>query len=191
LAVPAVLLGLQGERVVLYLALHITYCVWWLVEQWLLPARQEQIFRDRIGPGLVVASVLYVGLFFSLPGWLAMANPAPLSPYAAALAIVMFSFGSLINTAADVQKTTAKELGAGLVQDASWRRIRHVNYLGDLIRYASFAVLAGSAWAWVLPASVLLVYLQRIGAKEEALEQRYPGFPDYRSRSWRLIPWIW
>ncbi len=84
LAIPAVVLGLQGERVVLYLALHITYCAWWLVEQWLLPARQEQIFRDPAGPGLVVATVLYVGLFFCLPGWLAMANPAPLAPITAA-----------------------------------------------------------------------------------------------------------
>jgi protein-S-isoprenylcysteine O-methyltransferase Ste14 len=191
LAIPALVLGLQGERVVLYLALHISYCVWWLVEQLLFPARRQQIFRETVSAPLAVVIVLYVGVFFALPGWLAMANPTPLSPYGAALAIVMFSFGSLINTAADVQKTTAKELGAGLVQDASWRSIRHVNYLGDLIRYASFAVLAGSPWAWLLPVSVLLMYLQRIGAKEEALEQRYPGFADYRSRSWRLIPWIW
>ncbi|MFM7676176.1 MAG: DUF1295 domain-containing protein [Synechococcus sp.] len=191
LAVPAVLLGLQGERVVLYLALHITYCVWWLVEQWLLPARQEQIFRDRIGPGLVVASVLYVGLFFSLPGWLAMANPAPLAPLTLALAVVLFSFGSLINTTADVQKTTARQLGEGLVCDGAWRRIRHVNYLGDLLRYSSFAVLAGSPWAWLVPLSVLLVYAQRMNAKEESLAQRYPTFADYRSRSWRLLPGLW
>lgn len=191
LAIPALVFGLQAERVVLYLALHISYCIWWLVEQLLFPARRQQIFRDAIGWPLAVATVVYVGLFFALPGWLAMANAAPLSPYIAALAVVMFSFGSLINTAADVQKTTAKELGAGLVQDGSWRRIRHVNYLGDLIRYASFAVLAGSPWAWLLPISVLLVYLQRIGAKEEALEQRYLDFMAYRSRSWRLIPWIW
>jgi protein-S-isoprenylcysteine O-methyltransferase Ste14 len=191
LAIPALVLGLQTERVVLYLALHISYCVWWLVEQLLFPARRQQIFRDTIGWPVALATVLYVGLFFALPGWLAMANAAPLSPYMAALAVVMFSFGSLINTAADVQKTTAKELGAGLVQDGSWRRIRHVNYLGDLIRYASFAVLAGSAWAWLLPASVLLVYLQRIAAKEQGLEQRYPEFPAYRAQSWRLIPGVW
>jgi protein-S-isoprenylcysteine O-methyltransferase Ste14 len=191
LAIPAVVLGLRGERVVLYLALHISYCVWWLVEQWLLPARREQIFRDRLAPGLVVLTVLYVGVFFALPGWLAMANPAPLAPLTMALAVVMFSFGSLINTTADVQKTTAKALGATLVEDGSWRRLRHVNYLGDLIRYASFAVLAGSPWAWLLPASVLLVYLPRIHAKEESLAQRYPGFPAYRARSWRLLPGIW
>jgi protein-S-isoprenylcysteine O-methyltransferase Ste14 len=103
----------------------------------------------------------------------------------------MFSFGSLINTTADVQKTTAKALGVGLVEDGSWRRIRHVNYLGDLLRYASFAVLAGSAWAWLVPTLILLGYLPRIAAKEKSMEQRYPGFPAYRARSWRLLPGIW
>jgi protein-S-isoprenylcysteine O-methyltransferase Ste14 len=191
LAIPAVVLGLRSERVVLYLALHISYCIWWLVEQWLLPARREQIFRDSIGPGLLVVMVLYVGVFFALPGWLAMANPAPLAPFTLALAVVMFTFGSLINTTADVQKTTAKALGATLVEDGSWRRLRHVNYLGDLIRYASFAVLAGSPWAWLLPAAILLGYLPRINAKEESMEQRYPGFAAYRARSWRLLPGIW
>ena len=191
LAIPVLVLGLQGERVVLYLALHISYCVWWLVEPWLLPARREQIFRDPVGPASAVLIVLYVGLFFALPGWLAMANPAPLAPITLASAVVLFSFGSLINTTADVQKTTAKALGAGLVEDGSWRRLRHVNYLGDLIRYASFAVLAGSVWAWLVPAAILLAYLPRIAAKEQSLEQRYPGFPAYRARSWRLLPGLW
>jgi protein-S-isoprenylcysteine O-methyltransferase Ste14 len=161
------------------------------VEQQLLPERRAQIFRDPVGPGGAVLMVLYVGLFFALPGWLAMANPNPLSPLTTALAVVMFSFGSLINTSADVQKTTAKALGAGLVEDGCWRRIRHVNYLGDLIRYASFAVLAGSAWAWLLPVSVLVMYVGRIKAKEESLGQRYPGFAAYRASSWRLLPGLW
>jgi protein-S-isoprenylcysteine O-methyltransferase Ste14 len=191
LVIPALLLGLPSDRVVLYLALHISYCVWWLVEPWLLPARREQIFRDPVGPTTAVLMVLYVGLFFALPGWLAMANPAPLAPVTMVLAVVMFTFGSLINTTADVQKTTAKQLGVGLVEDGSWRRIRHVNYLGDLIRYASFAVLAGSPWAWLLPGSVFLAYLPRIAAKEKSLAEKYPGFSTYRARSWRLLPGVW
>jgi protein-S-isoprenylcysteine O-methyltransferase Ste14 len=191
LAIPALALGLDGPRVVLYLALHITYCAWWLVEPLLLPARAEQIFREPVDPLTTVFIVLYVGLFFAVPGWLAMANPAPLAPLTMALAVVLFSFGSLLNTCADVQKTTAKMLGVGLVEDGCWRRIRHVNYLGDLIRYASFAVLAGSPWAWLVPASVLLVYVPRIGAKEQSLEERYPAFAAYRERSWRLLPGLW
>jgi protein-S-isoprenylcysteine O-methyltransferase Ste14 len=38
---------------------------------------------------------------------------------------------------------------------------------------------------------VLLVYVPRIGAKEQSLEERYPGFAAYRERSWRLLPGLW
>ncbi len=165
LVVPALLLGLQTPRVVLYLSLHVSYCVWWLLEQQLFPERSRQLFTERLGPAAVVLAVAYVGVFYCLPGWLAMANPVPLSSLTAALGIVLYLFGSLINTGADIQKMTARQLGEGLVCDGIWRRVRHVNYLGDLLRYSSFAVIAGSAWAWLLPASVLLLYLQRIERK--------------------------
>jgi steroid 5-alpha reductase family enzyme len=57
-------------------------------------------------------------------------------------------FGSLINTSADVQKLTAKQGGANLVKDGIWRFARHINYFGDLLRYLSFSVVAGSIWAY-------------------------------------------
>jgi hypothetical protein len=53
----------------------------------------------------------------------------------------LFSFGSLIKATSDAQKMTAKAMGAGLVSDGIWRRVRHVNDLGDLLRYPSFASL--------------------------------------------------
>jgi protein-S-isoprenylcysteine O-methyltransferase Ste14 len=191
LVVPALLLGLQTPRVVLYLSLHVSYCVWWLLEQQLFPARSRQLFTERLGPAAVVVAVAYVGVFYCLPGWLAMANPAPLSSITAALGIVLYLFGSLINTGADIQKMTARQLGEGLVCDGIWRRVRHVNYLGDLLRYSSFAVIAGSAWAWLLPASVLLLYLQRIERKEQSMAAKYSEFTNYRQRSWKLVPGLW
>ncbi len=191
LVVPVLVLGLETPRVVLYLSLHVSYCVWWLLEQRLFPERARQLFTERIGIVGIVLAVAYVGIFYCLPGWLAMANPSPLGSITAALGIVMYVFGSLINTAADIQKMTARQLGAGLVCDGIWRRVRHVNYLGDLLRYSSFAVLAGSAWAWLLPASVLLLYLQRIDGKEQSMARKYSEFDNYRLRSWRLIPWLW
>ena len=63
------------------------------------------------------------------------------------IALPLFFFGSLINASADAQKLTAKEFGAGLVQDNIWRLSRNINYFGDLMRYLSFAVVAGSLWA--------------------------------------------
>lgn len=191
LVVPVVVLGLQTPRVVLYLSLHVSYCVWWLLEQQLFPERARQLFTERLGPGGVALAVAYVGVFYCVPGWLAMANPAPLGSLTAALGIVLYVFGSLINAGADIQKMTARQLGEGLVCDGIWRRVRHVNYLGDLMRYSSFAVIAGSLWAWLLPASVLLLYLQRIETKEQSMAGKYSEFTTYRQRSWKLVPGLW
>jgi protein-S-isoprenylcysteine O-methyltransferase Ste14 len=191
LVLPALVLQLSSLRLTVYLTLHIAYCVWWLLEQWLFPERGRQLFTERLGPVGLVLVVLYVGIFYCLPGWLAMANPAALGSTALVGGLLLYIYGSLINTAADVQKGTAKTLGATLVRDGIWRRLRHVNYLGDLLRYASFAVIAGSPWAWLLPASVLLLYVPRILSKEQAMQRKYPGYAAYEAASWRLLPGLW
>ncbi len=190
LLIPALVLGLESPRVVIYLSLHLSYCLWWLLEEVLFPWRSRHLFTEVVPPVQAAVVVLYVGVFYALPGWLAMANDQLLQPLTIALGLSLYIFGSLLNTAADVQKGTAKELGATLVADGAWRRVRHVNYLGDLLRYSSFAVIAGSLWAWLLPASVLALYLPRMIQKEAAMAERYPGFKAYRQSSWWLVPGV-
>lgn len=185
LLVLAAVIGVQDMRQVLYLSLHISYCLWWLLEQWLFPERARQLFKERVGVVSFGFALLFIGVLYSLPGLLAFLNPVPISHAAVALALVLFSFGSLINASADAQKTTAKAMGAGLVSDGIWRRVRHVNYLGDLLRYLSFAVVAGNIWAYLVPALVLLIYLQRIGQKETQMAAKYPEFSAWQQRSSR------
>jgi protein-S-isoprenylcysteine O-methyltransferase Ste14 len=191
LLVLAAVLGVHDMRQVLYLSLHISYCLWWLLEQWLFPERARQMFAERVGPIGFGGALLFIGVLYSLPGLLAFLNPVPISPASVAVAVGLFSFGSLINATADVQKTTAKALGAGLVSDGIWRRVRHVNYLGDLLRYLSFAVVAGNAWAYLVPILVALLYLQRINQKESQMSARYPGFAAWKQNSARLLPGVW
>lgn len=191
LLVLAATLGVGDMRQVLYLSLHISYCLWWLIEQWLFPLRKEQIFNERVGFGGFVMALLFIGVLYALPGLAAFLNPAPIAHETVALGVGLFVFGSLINATADVQKMTAKAMGAGLVADGIWRKVRHVNYLGDLLRYLSFAVVAGLAWAYVVPALVLLLYLQRIGQKERQMGAKYGEFAAYQGRSTRLVPWLW
>jgi protein-S-isoprenylcysteine O-methyltransferase Ste14 len=69
--------------------------------------------------------------------------------------------------------------------------VRHVNYLGDLLRYLSFAVVAGNGWAYLVPGLVLLIYLQRIGQKETQMAAKYPEFNAWQQRSARLLPGLW
>ena len=187
----AAIYGIHDVRQVIYLCLHISYCSWWLLEQWLFPQRSQQIFTDRIGLFPFISVLLFVGLFYALPGFLAFTNPDPIAYLTVAIALPLYIFGTLINTAADVQKMTAKGMGAGLVNDGAWRSIRHINYLGDLMRYTSFGVVSGSGWAFLLPGLIFLLYLQRISSKETAMAAKYPEFTAYQKTSTRLFPLIW
>lgn len=182
--------GIQDFRQVIYLCLHVSYCLWWLLEQWLFPQRR-QIFSEPVGIGGLILSLLFVGAFYSLPGYLAFTNPVPLSAIATAVALPLYIFGTLINATADIQKLTAKQYGAELVRDDIWRFSRNINYFGDLLRYLSFAVVAGSVWAYLVPAVILIIYLQRVSQKEQSMSVKYTKYADYQKSSSRLIPFVW
>jgi protein-S-isoprenylcysteine O-methyltransferase Ste14 len=186
----AVGLGIRDWRQVIYMCLHISYCLWWLVEQWFFPERQK-IFNEPSGVGTFIFTLLSVGFFYVLPGYLAFINPVPLSMGTAAIALVLYIFGSLINATADVQKLTAKQYKVGLVRDNIWRFSRNINYFADLLRYLSFSVLAGSFWAYLVPGYIFIFYLWRISQKEIAMSVKYPEYAEYQQSSSRLIPFIW
>lgn len=187
----ALILGIQDVRQVLYLCLHISYCLWWLVEQWFFPLRRQQIFSEPIGTIGFIFCLLFVGLFYAFPGYLAFTNSEPISLIVVSVALPLFIFGSLINATADIQKLTAKQYDAGLVKDGIWRFSRNINYFGDLLRYMSFSIVAGSIWAYVVPALITLLYLQLIFKKEQSMSQKYPDYQDYQQSTTRLIPFIW
>lgn len=89
----AIILGISDMRQVIYLCLHISYCLWWLLEQWLYPQRKEVIFTQPIGIGGFIASLLFVGFLYALPGYLAFINPVPISYITVAIALPLYIFG--------------------------------------------------------------------------------------------------
>lgn len=183
--------GITDQRQILYACMHISYCVWWLLEQRIYPERRTFLFQEMVGPFGLISAILIIGVFYSLPAFLAFFNSNPLTIAATATAVPLFYFGSLINTSADVQKMTAKTMGRGLVNDGIWSQIRHVNYSGDLMRYLSFAVIAGSTWAFLVPLAIAALYLQRMNEKEKSMSEKYVDFGTYRQQTKRLVPWIW
>ncbi|MBD2362070.1 DUF1295 domain-containing protein [Anabaena minutissima FACHB-250] len=186
----AVLFGIQDLRQIIYLCLHIGYCIWWLLEQWLYPQRR-QLFNEPVGIFAFVSALLFVGVFYALPGYLAFTNPIPLSITETAIALPLYTFGSLINATADVQKLTAKQYGIGLVRDNVWRFSRNINYFGDLLRYLSFSIIAGSPWAYLVPGTIAILYIQRISQKEQSMSAKYADYAEYQQATSRLIPFIW
>lgn len=80
---------------------------------------------------------------------------------------------------------------ARLVDTGAYRLVRHPIYGGLVIGAAGYGLVMASPLA-LAGAVGLAVFFRLKSAREEAwLEARYAGYPAYRARTRRLIPWIW
>ncbi|HEX9597155.1 MAG TPA: SRPBCC family protein [Anaerolineales bacterium] len=174
-------------RQAVYLAIHVSYCVWYLLKQAIL---RETVFRERDSAPELVIIVAIVGVGYALPGWLAFRNPTLVTNPELAASVALFFFGSVINSGADVQKVTAVRLRPGLITDGFWALSRNINYFGDLMRYSAFALLSGSAWSWLVVLIVLGNNVDRMRKKAASLS-RYPEYAAYRSSVPALLPLGW
>lgn len=172
-----------------YLGLHGGYGLIWLIKDFAFPDRNWHR-PCTIGSALLGFAAL--GLYWSI-GYLVIAGispldyPLPAGPWLA-LCIVLGMVGAAVMIAADAQKYTALGLRPGLIRDGMFARIRHPNYLGEMMVYASFAMVAWHWWAAVVLAIYWLgMFAPNIAAKEASMS-RYPQWPEYCRRSGRLLP---
>jgi steroid 5-alpha reductase family enzyme len=66
----------------------------------------------------------------------------------------------------------------------------HPNYLGEMMIYASFALMA---WHWFPVLVLAWVWLGLFGVNmilKEASMSRYPEWAEYKKHSWWLIPLV-
>jgi len=102
----------------------------------------------------------------------------------------MCLIGSVIMIAADAQKYYTLRLRRGLITTGIHRYIRHPNYLGEMLIYASFAMMV---WHW-LPVLVLAwvwtgLFAVNMIMKEVSLS-RYAEWKAYKKRSKWLLPGV-
>jgi steroid 5-alpha reductase family enzyme len=134
-------------------------------------------------PAPLVAAVLYSHMPM---GWLDYAGIA--------VAAVAFLFESL----ADFQLAAfrADPASKGKVMDRGlWGWSRHPNYFGEaLMWWGYFAVGFGASHQWWLilsPVLITFLLLQVSGVTlmEEKMDERRPGYAEYRRRVSALVPW--
>ena len=175
-----------------YLALHGGYGLVWLIKDLTFPDPNWQI-KITIGAGInAFAAVL--GLYWVF-GWLLISRTSqPVYPLPEAvwfaLCISLCLLGSVIMIAADAQKFYTLRLQRGLITDGMHRWVRHPNYLGALMIYGSFAMLA---WHWFPVLVLAWVWLGLVAVNmvmKEASMSRYPDWAAYKKRSWWLIPFL-
>jgi protein-S-isoprenylcysteine O-methyltransferase Ste14 len=82
--------------------------------------------------------------------------------------------------------------GQHIVQDGPYRYIRHPGYLGMILTWIGASAATGN---WIVLLIVFLVisaaYHNRIYHEEEMLLSKLPGYEEYRSHTWRLLPPIY
>ncbi len=82
--------------------------------------------------------------------------------------------------------------GQTIVQDGPYRWIRHPGYLGMILMWVGVSASTGNAIVMAVVLVVILAaYHNRIYNEEKMLMSTLPGYGEYRSHTWRLIPGIY
>ena len=176
----------QNPTAWVYLALHGTYGLLWLLKSRIFPDRQwEQ--GTNLGYGLFIW--LGLSLYWIAP-WLLTSRGTEATPWYLGVCVSLYAFGVFFHFASDMQKHTALKLKPGLITDGLFARSRNPNYFGELLIYLGFGLLA---MHW-LPLLVIALYLAVIWfpnmrRKDRSLA-RHPGFEEYKEQTKLLIPFV-
>ena len=170
-----------------YLALHGSYGILWVWKSRVFPDKSwEQLATWRF------ALLAWGGLsIYWVAPWLLISHGAEPVPWRMALCVGLVMVGVFLHFASDMQKHMWLKLQPGkLLTDGLWSRVRNPNYLGELLIYLGFALLA-MHWLPValLAAFVLIYWLPNMRRKDRSLA-RYPEFAAYQRRTKLLIPFI-
>jgi protein-S-isoprenylcysteine O-methyltransferase Ste14 len=167
-----------------YLALHGTYGFLWLIKDRLYPDKQwEQEVPWSIG----IIGFFIVCLYWIAP-FLLISNPVEPPLVLVAIAISLNIFGVFLHYTSDAQKYYTLKYHKGLITEGFFARCRNTNYLGEVMIYAAFALLAMHWLPFVILAGfVATLFIPNMLKKDQSLS-RYPEFEAYRSRSGLIWP---
>lgn len=168
----------------IYLALHGTYGALWLIKDQLFPDRQWQ---QEINWATAIGGFFVMGLYWLAPLLLISGNRQP-SPALLAIAVAINLFGTVLHFGSDAQKHFTLELRKGLITTGFFSRCRNPNYLGELLIYASFALVAMHFIPWLVLAGFGFgVFLPNMRRKDISLS-RYPEFQNWYKQTGFLLP---
>lgn len=168
-----------------YLGLHGSYGLTWLLKEAVFP---DPAWQKKITLGGAVNAWLFVlGPYWIAP-WLIVAHEIERAPAVLGAAIVLYALGVALMVGADAQKFFVLRARRGLIVDGFFARTRNPNYLGEMMIYASFAIVAGHWLPWLVLVWVWLgVFLPNMLRKDASMA-RYPEWAAYRARTWLLLP---
>ena len=105
-----------------------------------------------------------------------------------AVAISLNILGVFLHFSSDAQKYYTLKYHSGLITEGFFARCRNTNYLGEILIYVAFAMLAQHWLPFViLGLFIAMVFVPNMVKKDKSLA-RYPEFEDYKANSGLILP---
>ncbi len=167
-----------------YLALHGTYGVLWVMKSRIFPDKNWER-RARPVDGLVI----WVGLsLYWIAPFLITSQGLQAPAWLVGTCVSMYVFGVFFHFTSDMQKDVTLELKRGLITSRLWARSRNPNYFGELLIYLGFSALA-MHWAPIaaLAVFVVLVWVPNMRRKDKSIS-RHDGWDEYKAASNLIFP---
>lgn len=169
----------------LYLGMHGTYSMLWLIKGRTYPDRRfaEQV---PIWIGIVFVFLPLAG-YYAAPILLAWLQPN-VPGWAVGLGVSVFTFGIFLHYVSDAQKYYTLQVRSGLIDTGLFARTRNPNYLGEILTYMGFAIIS---WHWIpfiVNSAWIFGFFIRNMIKKDRSMSRLPGFAGYKARTGMLLP---
>ena len=172
----------------MYTALHGSYGLCWLLKEMVFP---DPKWQDYITLGGAAGCIVSVLAPYWLAPWLLMRSNYEASPMVLGIATIMYALGLVTMIGSDAQKYFTLQHKKGLITTGFFARVRHPNYSGEMMVYASFALLSGHCVPWCVLAYVWTGLFLPYILRKEASMSRHPEWNDYKRRTGYVLPKLW
>ena len=106
------------------------------------------------------------------------------------MCVFIHTTGVAVMMSSDAQKFNTLQNKSGLITEGLFSRTRNPNYLGEMMIYGTYALMAGHWLAWAILAWVWIGYFTiNMIIKDRSLATK-PGWNQYKQSSNILLPKI-
>ena len=170
-----------------YLALHGTYSVLWLIKYFIYPDRS---FDERVPVAIGIAFVFLPLEAYLLAPYLLISRHVKHAPWVLAAVLSVYIIGVFLHYVSDAQKYFMLRERRGLITGGFYARVRNPNYLGEALIYLAYAALSAHWLPFLVLGGWLTSFFVRMRKKDRSLS-RYDEFAAYRRRSGLFLPRLW
>ncbi|VEP12108.1 Steroid 5-alpha reductase [Hyella patelloides LEGE 07179] len=168
----------------IYLSLHGTYGILWLIKDKLYPDKQ---WEEEISIPMGIFTFIVLGSYWVAPFLLISRSVKPSAPLIAA-AVATNIVGIFLHYSSDAQKYYTLKYQKGLITEGFFSGSRNPNYLGEILIYLSYAMLTQHWLPFaILGAFTAGIFIPNMLKKDKSLS-RYPECTEYKQKSGLLIP---